>query len=631
VIKFTQANLSIGKKKALPKGDLERLISPLGGFRRDNGHGRCLGKKEKKMKKGMVATLVLAAAALLLGSSLQAWGCCTILVGKDASVDGSTIVTIQQDTPSYDPRLFLIPAKDHPPGAMRLCPDYPQYQRWWDVYGNPRNADEIYMPYDHHPEYEVKMLEIPQVPHTYAYMSATFSVMNEHQVSFGMPTLGPRDELACENGRIRLTQLTFIAAERAKTAREAIRIMGSLAEKYGFVSEYTPGKSLGVGDPNEVWFFNIIEPGPFWTPDSGKPGAIWVAQRVPDDHVAWFPNEMAIGEIDFDDPDNFMYCDHVKSFAVEMGWWPEDAKRPFHFRHAYKGKGKSWMSTLTRKWSGFRYIVPSLGVPDPFDILEMVDEYGYPKFYPFSVKPDKKVPLELVFRMTRDRLEGTKYDLHKGPLAGPYGTPQWTFPSLSLAGEHVENFGSISNNSTQFTEVCQMRNWLPDHIGGIVWWGPGRAPTAPKVPFYAGIKGLPETHTKGNHYNMEWGETAWWAATFIQSFANAMHHYIIQDVRKEISEIENEAFAAIPGIDRAALELYRSDPEKGRDFLTQWCGQFARDVTERYWDFAEYLIVKYHNQFINKPKVSQKPKIPDEEYWTKIALEYQKEVRGLKK
>jgi len=581
--------------------------------------------------KAKVGILTLAGGVLLLVSLSQAWGCTTVLVGKNASIDGSTFVTIQQDTPSYDPRLFFVPAKDYPPGAMRPCPDYPQKFRWWDEYGNPKNADEIYKPYDHNPVYGGEKFEIPQISHTYAYMHGLFAVMNEHQVSFGMPTLQPRDELSCENGRLRLTQLTMIAAERAKTAREAIKIMGSLAEKYGFRSEYTPGKSLGVADPNEVWFFEIFEPGPFWTPGCGKPGAIWVAQRVPDDEIGIFPNEMAIGEIDFNDPDHFMYSSNIKSFAVEMGWWPEDAKRPFNVRHAYQGKKKEGWGTTIRKWRGIKLVAPSLDIPDPYEMDKMVDEYGYPLHYPFSVKPDKKLSVKDVFAITRDVLEGTKYDLCKGPLSGPFGSPQWTFSLPKVNGKRPEMFRAIVGNSTMYTEVCQMRGWLPGPIGGIVWWAPGRPTTAPKVPFYAGIKELPETHTTGNHYKFEWRKNMWWASTFVQTFSNVMYCYIIQDVKKEISEIEDEALKAIPGIDQAALELYRSDPEKARDFLTQWCNQFARDATRRYWDFAEYLIVKYHNRFINKPKVAQTPKLPEANYWSEEALEYQREVRGIKK
>ena len=582
--------------------------------------------------KRNILILVLVLCVLIIFNAMQASACTCFAVGKDASVDGSTFITIQQDTRSYDPRLFFVPAKDWPEGAMRPCPDYPQYQRWFDEYGNPKNADEIYEAYDRHTPAEgpVEKFEIPQVRHTYAYFHGLFGVMNEHQVSFGMPTLSINDALWNDNGKLRMTQLTMIAAERARTAREAIKIMGELAEKYGFRGEYTPGKGLGVGDPNEVWILHMMCAGPFWTPESGEPGAIWVAQRVPDDEVSVFPNGLMIGEIDFDDHENFMYSSNVKKVAEEMGWWDPDSDKPFNFMEAYsQGQPFSW-STRFRKWRGYQLVKPSLKLPDPVEQLEIEGPNGGVYRYPFSVKPDKKVSVEDLFQWTRDRMEATKFDRTKGPLAGPFGDTHRTFGlGLTYNGEKIISPRAISADYTQYSEVCQMRSWLPDPIGGIIWWSPGEPAASFRVPFYAGITKVPESHATGNQYEMEWGKTAYWAVTFVNTFSPVMYKYIMEDVREVQHEIDSKGLAAIPGIDAAALKLYETDPDQARTFLTQWCNQFAEDATERYWDLCNYLIVKYHNLYINKPKVAQTPKIPDEEYWKKIALEYQKEVIGV--
>jgi len=573
------------------------------------------------MKKDVIMSIALT-IVLLLVTSFQALGCSPFLVGKNASVDGSTIITVSQDQPEYDWRLEYIPAKDHKPGEMRIVYDYPQKFRWWDEYGNPLNPKA--------PEHIVA--KIPEVPHTYGYIRRMFGVMNEHQLSIGMATMSHqklREELWNDEAKIRATELSYIAMERARTAREAIKIIGSITEELGFKGEYVPGKTLCIGDPNEVWVMHIVGPGPFWTPGCGEPGAIWVAQRVPDDHVALVANGISIGVVDFDDPDNFMYSSNLKSFAIEMGWYDPKSGVPFNFREVYAEPGPSGWSVAVRKWRAYSLLAPSQHFPDPDERLKIKGPYGWPYRYPFSIKPDKKVSVADLMRLYRDRLEGTKYDLTKGPLAGPFGSPHRTLGTkIKLDGKMVHEGRGLDGDGTTYTQICKMRGWLPDPIGGIVWWAPGHPTASYYVPFYAGITKLPDEYTKGNKVKMEWGKSAYWAATFVYTFADVMYCHIIKDVKEKQAEIEGEAFAMIPAIDKAALEIYRSDPEKAREFLTQWCNQFARDATKRYWDFANYLIVKYANGYINRPKLAQHPEIPDKKYWVEEALKYQKEVRG---
>lgn len=582
------------------------------------------------MKKTFLFSLIFITIFSVITNSVSA--CTMFAVGKDASADGSTFVTIQQDTASYDPRLWVIPAQDHEPGSMRPCPDMPQKQRWYDEYGNPRNANEIYVAYDRREPLEgpVEEFVIPQVEHTYGYLAGLFTTMNEHQVSFGMATLGCPDVLWNDEGMLRATQLSYIAAERATTAREAIQIMGELAEKYGFRGEYGPGKGFGIADGEEVWVFHIMQAGPFWTRDSGEPGAIWAAKRVPDDEVAVYPNGAVLDEIDFNDPENYMFSENVKTVAEEMGWWDPDGDRPFNWKHVFLEGNHNPEGTRIRLWRAYDLVAPSLNLPDPDEQLYLEDEYGGPWRYPFSVKPDKPVTVEDLMKWTRDRLEGTKYDLTKGPLAGPFGNPVRTAGSSFTTedGQRVREGRSIESDSSQYTEICQSRNWMPDHIGGIVWWSAGRPSTSYRVPFYCGVTEIPECFGTGSHYEFEWGKTAFWASTFVNTFAQAMWNHVIEDVKVMQSEIEGEAIDLIPAIDAKAVQLYEEDPEKAREFITNFSSMFARDATERYWDFAEYLILKYHQGYINKPKVSQKPSFVEPEYLIEQALEYQEEVRG---
>lgn len=573
----------------------------------------------KKMNKTKL--IILVVGLFLLAISLSAFACTSFIVGKKASVDGSTMITISQDQPVYDFRLEYIPAKDHKPGTMKTLYDYPQSFRWWDEYGNPIDA--------HAPE--LIAAEIPEVPHTYGYIRRMFGVMNEYQLSTGMATMSNmylRNELWSQETKLRMTTLSYLAMERAKTAREAIKVIAKFAEEYGFKGERIAGKTLVIGDPSEVWVLHMIEPGPFWTPGCGELGCIWVAQRVPDDHVAIMPNGIQIGNIDFNDPDNFMYSSNIKSFAEEMGWYDPESGLPFDFIQVYtEGKPTGW-SVSERQWRGYQLFAPSLKLPNPDEAYNMKDSYGWSYRYPFSVKAEKKISTADLMSYYRDHAEGTYLDLTKGPLAGPFGIPTRTFgSSFKVNEEKIHELRGLEGDGTTYTQVCQMRSWLPDPIGGIAWWSPGRPTTAFYVPFYCGINKLPDAYTTGNQFEMEWGKTAYWAATFVNTFSNVMYSYIIEDVKKKQSELEGEALAMIPVIDKIALDLYKSDPKKAQKYLTQWCGQHADNVVERYWDFANNLIIKYHNRYINQPKISTKPKIPDEDYWLNLALEYQKNVR----
>lgn len=578
------------------------------------------------MNKIKLTILLSVVGLFLLAISLSAFAdCTTFMIGKDASVDGSTMLTIHQDTPTYDFRLTFIPAKDHESGTMKKLYDYPQKYRWWDAYGNHINAEGE----------DLVAAVIPEVPHTYAYVRGLFGVMNEYQVSMGMPTLcGIREELWNDESKLRLTQLSYVAMERAKTAREAIKIMGSLAEEFGFKGEYTAGKGMSVGDPNEVWLLHIMGPGPFWTPGSTDYlGSIWVAEKIPDDHVGVFPNGFAIQEVDFDDPDNFMYSSNLKTFAVEMGWYDPKSGEPFNALEVYTDSVAQFpWGNPDRKWRAYQLLAPSLKLPNPDEILDMKGPKGYPYRYPFSVKVEKKISVADLMRFNRDHLEGTYMDLTKGPLAGPFGIPTRTMGSYFKVGDEiVKEARSIQGDSTQYTEVCQMRSWLPNPIGGIIWWAPGRPNTSVYVPLYCGINSLTEQLSTGNHFEMEWGKTGYWAATFVNTFSNVMYCHIIEDVREKQRELEGEALAMIPVIDKIALNLYESDPKLGpqqaKKYLTQWSNQHADNVIERYWNFANNLIVKYHHRYINQPKLATSPKMPDEDYWLNLALEYQKNVR----
>jgi dipeptidase len=405
---------------------------------------------------------------------------------------------------------------------------------------------------------------------------------------------------------------------------------------YGNVAE------MVIADPNEIWQLHMWQVGP-WDPDAGVSGAVWVAARVPDDHVACFPNGFGIYEIDLSKPDYFMASANLFSLAEEMGRWDTKTQGTgpiMNVADVYAPALESW-STLCRKYRGYQLLDPNLKLPTPDEALNLKRPGGKPYRYPFSIKAPRKFSVADLNDYVRDTLEGTPYDVSRGPLAGPFGTWHRTQGSSfdvdgdKKNGPEVRNYNTIANDSSQFTEVCQMRGWLPNPIGGIIWWAPGQPFGALRVPFYAGVTRISEDygHEVNQHFPKEvfqWGKGAGWAAVFTNTFADILYNYTRDDVKKFQSKVEGEARSLIPAIDKTALALYETDPAKAQEFLTQWCNQFAESATKQHWDFNSYLVWKYHNRAIWEPEQSMNPKMNDEAWWLEQAVEWQQEMEKRK-
>ncbi len=523
-------------------------------------------------------------------------GCTSILVGKLASADGSVMTTHTCDCGQCDWTWRHRPAADHKPGTMKKLVHVSQYVTWplaqglkWDIVAKM-----------------APVLEIPEVAHTYAYHHGMFGYMNEHQLAIGESSIGCQRKMinSTPTPGFDLTSLTMIAMERAKTAREAIKLMGSLAEKYGygFVDD---GEMLAVADPNEVWMFEIMPVGPLWTPKTGKPGAVWAAQRVPDDEVSVCPNESRIGEIDLSKPDAFMASPNAESLAVEMGFYDPQSGKPFNWKRAYSPVEGSAVSTdgrVQRLWRFFDLVAPSKGFKPDVPNMDL----------PFSVKPDKKVSLEDVMAMTRDRSAGTPFDPVRGIRGGPFQNPNY----------HRQT-RLIDDGRAEYTTVTQSRASLPGPVGGITWISFGSQDTAAYMPIYAGATDVPASFKVGDHWVFT-RDSARWASDYVDYHTQPVWSEAIRDVEAARARWETEVVKRIPEIDAQALDLHKRKPAEAARFLTGFCLDNARAVVDAWWKLGDDLLVRYNRlyRYDTEKRIYERGKPGTPDWWKKAAKAY---------
>ena len=493
--------------------------------------------------------------------------CTVIMAGKEATIDGSIITTHTADCGICDWTWRKVPAANHKPGEMRKLYHISQIKTWppkeglkWDLIKK-----------------DLTGVEIPEPAHTYGYMHGVFGYMNDQQLAIGESTIGNQRKLnnPTPAAKTDITMLTLLAMERSKTAREAIQLMGQLAEKYGY-GFVDGGEMLAVADSKEVWIFEIVPAGPLWTPESGKPGAVWCAERIPDDHVSVCPNESRIGEIDLNNKDFFLSSSNVISCAVENKLYDPASGKPFSWKQAYspaEGSAVTSQGRRARLWRFFDVVAPSQKFKPDTPNMDL----------PFSVKPDKKISVQDVMRLTRDKCEGTTFDPVRGIRGGPYANPNY-----------YSGTRTIGTNKAEYTTVTQCRSGLPDPVGGIVWLAWGGQDTACYMPFYAGVMEIPKSFNVGDHWEFNRG-SARWAFDYADFHAQVAYVDAIEDIRKAQQEWEAGALTKIPEIDKTAAELYAKSPAKAIQYLTNFCLDNAAKVVAAWWDLGDKLLVKYNH------------------------------------
>ncbi len=479
----------------------------------------------------------------------QAFPCTSILVTKGASADGSTMITYAADSHQLYGELYHWPAAKYPEGTLL------------DVY-----------------EWDTgKYLgKIKQARETYAVIGN----MNEYQLTISETTFGGRDELIDKKGIIDYGTLIYVTLQRAKTAREAIKLMGELVAEYGY---YSSGESISIADPNEVWIFEIIGKG------EGNKGAVWVAQRIPDGFISAHANHARITTFPLNDPNNCIYSPDVISFARSKGYFSGQDK-DFSFSDTYAPLTYNSIRFCEgRVWSVFRRTNKNMEKYISYIKGESLERM------PLWIKPDKKLSVHDVMELMRDHFEGTEFDMTKDVGAGPYACPyRWRPLTWKYEDETYLNERAISTQQSAWVFVTQSRSWLPDPIGGITWFGIDDSYSTVYVPIYCGIKKIPYNYAVGTgSFNEFTWESAFWVFNFVANYAYSRYSDMIKDIQLVQRELEGKFLANQPGIEKAAEILYKSSPEKARDYLTDYTLEQAKTTVERWRKLGEFLIFKY--------------------------------------
>lgn len=522
------------------------------------------------MNRRMKLTAILFIAFLFTGINISN-GCTNFLITKGASADGSTMITYAADSHTLYGELYFQPAQDFPAGAMR------------DIY-----------------EWDTgKYLgKIPQPAHTYSVVGN----INEFQVAIGETTYGGRSELGNQSGAIMdYGSLIYVALQRSRTAREAIKVMTDLVAEFGYASS---GESFSIADASEVWILEMIGKG------EGQKGAVWVAVKIPDGYISGHANQARITTFPLNDKNNCVYSPDVISFAREKGWF-KGADKDFSFSDVYAPVDFGGARFCdARVWAGFNKVAS--GMEKYSDYAKgIVENSGENHFasnrMPLWVKPDKKVTVQDVMGMMRDHYENTELDMTNDIGAGPFQLPyRWRNMTWSVDSVEYCHERAISTQQTGFSFVTQSRSWLPNPIGGIIWFGVDDTYSTCYAPMYCGITEIPECFKVGNGDMLTYSETsAFWTFNYVTNFAYLRYNDMIKDVQKVQSELENKFVSYVPVIDNAAETLFKSNPGQARKFITEYSVNEANNMTSRWKHLSQYLLVKYMDGNIKREKDGQ--------------------------
>ena len=494
-----------------------------------------------------IAAIIIISTLII--SNVKVIACTNLLVTKGASLDGSTMITYTADSYNMYGELYHFPAAKYPKGAML------------DIY-----------------EWDSgKYLgKIKQAAETYNVVGN----MNEYQVVIGETTFGGRPELVNPNGILDYGSLIYIALQRAKTARQAIEIMTILVEEYGY---HSSGESFSIADPNEVWILEMIGKGP------GVNGANWVAIKIPDGYIAGHANASRITTFSLNDPQNVLYSKDVIDFARQKGYF-KGKDSEFNFSAAYDPLNFGSVRFCdARVWSMFRRCNSAMDKYIDYIRGESMERM------PLYIKPDKKLSVEDVMSLMRDHYDGTEFDLKKGIAAGPYNTPIRFRPlTWEFEGQQYFNERPISTPQTGWSYVSQSRSWLPNEVGGLLWFGVDDTKMTVYVPIYASITKIPYNYQKGlgSLTEFTW-DSAFWVFNFVANYVYPKYSLMIDDALKVQQELEGKFLARQKEVEDKALSLSKISRLDAVEFLNNYSLEMADITIKRWKKLGEHLIQKY--------------------------------------
>ena len=498
-------------------------------------------------------------AVAMMGCVSEAEACSNFIVGKKASVDGSVMCSYSADDYGMFQYLCHYPAAKHAKGEMRKIYD-------WDT--NKYHG------------------EIPEAAQTYSVIGN----INEWQVTIGETTYGGREEMVDSTGIMDYGSLIYVALQRSKTAREAIKVMTTLANTYGYNSE---GETFTICDPNEAWIMEMMGKG------AGSKGAVWVALRIPDDAVCAHANQSRIGKFNMKDKKNVMYAKDVVSFARSKGWFQgKDADFSWKMAYAkpdFSGRrfcdARAW-AMLNHFYDMSPYLDWALGKnPDAQDM-------------PLWVVPNKKVSVQDVENVMRDHYEGTPLSVADG---SDIGGGIWEMPyrptplMYKVDGKQYFNERPVSTQQTGFVFVSQMRSWLPREIGGVFWFANDDANMAAFTPVYCSMTQRPECYNTPGvdavHFSKK---NAYWVCNMTSNMVYPRYSLMFPTLKEVRDSLDNSYFAAQAGVEKKAQELYAQNPQAAVKYLNDYSVEKAQQMLARWNQLFEFMVVKY-NDMIIKP------------------------------
>ncbi len=502
---------------------------------------------------------LLVISALLMVAH-YASACTNFIVGKGASTDGSVICTYNADDYGMFIGLAHYPAGKHAKGEMRDVVD-------WDTHRY--------------------IGQIPEAEETYNVIGN----INEYQVTIGETTYGGREEMVDPTGGIDYGSLIYIALQRSKTAREAIRVMTTLAETYGYCSE---GETFTICDPNEAWIMEMMGKGP------GSKSVVWVAMRIPDNAICGHANQSRIGKFDMKDKKNVMYSKDVVKFARQQGWYSgKDAD--FSWKMVYATPDFSGRRICdARVWSFFNRFVKGMDRYLPWALGKDKDAEDMPLW----VIPDKKLSVQDVEAAMRDHYEGTPMSLDSADMGGgiwqmPYRPTPLVF---EVNGKKYFNERPTSTQQTAFSYVSQMRSWLPRQVGGVLWFGNDDGNMVAYTPIYCGNTVQPECYnTPGADAVTFSMKNAYWVCNWVSNMVYPRYSLMFPSLQQVRDSLEASYFANQSAIEAKAVELCKSGETEAVRFLTSYSNTKAQEMLARWRDLATYLIVKYNDMAV-KPE-----------------------------